>query len=532
MSARQPTVGVVSRFDRISLLAITAVAALLRLPGIEARGRFDADQGTDMLALMRFTREGVWPLLGAKVSVGDLHQGAAYYYLLAPAAWISNADPVAVTVWVALLGIAAVLLTWWFARSIAGSLAGALAGLLLAISPAAIEGSTFIWNPNLIPAFSMLAIGAAWQAHASAATASPRRIAAWWALAIGSAGMVIQLHLLGIIFFAAIGALAALHLRGGRGGRGVAWGIVGGLGVAAVLFLPLLVHELQTGFEEVGRIADYLRTGGGDAAPGAGPVSALAFTLLRIVGWPLVGLVTDVPAVASVLLAVVAGLTAVGILRARGARRTAMWWLVGLLAWSTVALAFAAPSLQTVVPGLPNDHYHAFVGPIVILLVAVPVAGLFEAAMAAWRADPVPARAVAPALLGVGVVVLAVVMLGRKPAHVDPNGGWPAMQAAGQRVAAVVGGDPVSIRGLPDFKAPDAIRFPIEYAGVRVAQTTRDEPRVHEVIVCDRLFEPVMHQRCGGPAERILLGRPDDDLIDRFDASPRTVVSIYGPPPP
>jgi hypothetical protein len=294
-----------------------------------------------------------------------------------------------------------------------------------------------------------------------------------------------------------------------------------------VLFLPLLVHELQTGFEETGRIVEYLRSGGGESAPGTGPVAALAFALLRVVGWPLVGLVTDVPAVASVLLAVVAGLAAIGILRARGAQRTALWWLVGLLAWSTVALAFAAPSLQTVVPGLPNDHYHAFVDPIVILLVAVPAAGLFEAAMAAWRTNPVPARAVAPVVLGVGVAALAVVMLGRKPPHVDPNGGWPAMQAAGQRVAATVDGDPVTIRGLPDFKAPDAIRFPLEYVGIRVVQTTRDAPQIYEVIVCDRLFESVMYQPCGGPAERILLGRPDDNLIDRFDASPRTVVSVY-----
>lgn len=519
-----------SRFDRFALLAITAVAALLRLPGIDARGRFDADQGSDMLALMKFTRDGVWPLLGAKVSVGDLHQGAAYYYLLAPAAWISNDDPVVVTLWVALLGLAAVLLTWWFARSIGGSLAGALAGLLLAISPAAIEGSTFIWNPNLIPAFSMLALGAAWQAHVQASDSSPRRVAAWWALAIGSAGMVIQLHLLGVIFFAAIVLLAALHLRGGRG---VALGIVGGLGIVAVLFLPLLVHEFQTGFEETGRIADYLRNGGGDSAPGAGPVSALAFTLLRIVGWPIVGLVTDVPAIAAVLLAVVAGLTAIGILRARGAARTAMWWLVGLLGWSTVALAFAAPSLQTVVAGLPNDHYHAFVDPVVIILIAVPVAGLFEAAVAWWRADPVPARAIAPAVLGLGVVVLAVVMLGRKPPLVDPNGGWPAMRAAGERVAATVGDGLVSLEGIPSFKSPDAIGFPMARAGVVIVEV---DPRGgalltprHVVLVCDRLFESVVQAACGGPAEDASFG-PDGlpgTLVLRFDASPRTVISVY-----
>ena len=101
-----------SRFDRLSLLLVTAVAALLRLPGIDARGAFDADQGHDMRTLVAFTRDGLVPLLGPKTSVGEFHHGAFYYFLLAPAAAISNGDPVAVTAFIALLGIGAVVLTW------------------------------------------------------------------------------------------------------------------------------------------------------------------------------------------------------------------------------------------------------------------------------------------------------------------------------------------------------------------------------------------------------------------------------------
>jgi hypothetical protein len=519
-----------------------AVAALLRLPGIAARGQFDADQGHDMATLVAFTRDGVVPLLGPKTSVGDFHHGAFYYFLLAPAAALSNGDPVAVTAFIALLGIAAVALTWWLARSIAGPLAGAFAALLLAVSPAGVAQSTFIWNPNPIAFFAVLALAAAWKAHVGGTSgvggateqpgggargaggvARPAAIRAWWAIAIGAAGAVTQLHVLGIVFLVAILGLAVLELRRDRG---VALGIVGGFGLVVLLFVPLLVNELLTNFQETHLMLDYLR--GGDAGSTGGPLSAVAFTLLRVVGWPIVGLVTDVPALAAIALATTVGLAAVGLLQARGLVRTGLAWLAGILVWSTVVLAFAAPSLQRVVAGLPNDHYHAFIDPIVVILIGVPAAGLLEQALAAWRATRRPGAAIASLVIAAGLMALVAVTVIRKPPLVDPDGGWPAMRDAGVRVAGIVGADPIDVRGLPDFKLPDAITFPIEHAGVEVVESSRLMER-YTVVVCDRLFEPVMHQQCGGPAEDVLLGFDTSALVlaDRFDASPRSVVSVY-----
>jgi 4-amino-4-deoxy-L-arabinose transferase-like glycosyltransferase len=163
-------------------------------------------------------------------------------------------------VFIALLGIAAVALTWWLARaiagpaSVAGSVAGALAGLLLAVSPAAIEESTFIWNPNPIGFFAVLALAAAWRGRTSARGSGKR----WWALALGAGGAVTQLHVLGVVFLFAILVLALLDLRRDRS---VAIGIAGGLALVAVLFVPLTVHELQSGFQETRLVLDYLRSG-------------------------------------------------------------------------------------------------------------------------------------------------------------------------------------------------------------------------------------------------------------------------------
>ena len=512
-----------TRFDRLSLALVVGVAALLRLPGIDARGRFDADQGHDMLTLVAFTRDGVVPLLGPKTSVGDFHHGAFYYFLLAPSAALSNGEPVAVTLFLALLGIAAVALTWWLARSIAGPLAGALAGLLLAVSPAAIEQSTFIWNPNPIGFFAALALATAWRARSG----NP----AWWAVALGAAGAVVQLHVLGVVFLVAIVVIALLELRRDRR---VLPGLLAGISLIAIVFLPLMVHELQTGFLETQRVIAYVR--GGDEGTGVGPVAALAFTLLRVVGWPIVGVVTDVPMAAAIVLAVTIGLAALGLLRARGAEQIGLRWLVGILAWSTVALAFVAPSLQRVVPGLPNDHYHAFLDPIVVILIAAPGARLFERALAAWRSTRRPAPAVAGIAIAAGLALLIAVALVRKPPQVDPDGGWPALRAAGERVVATAGSSPIAVWGLPTFKLADAVAFPVAHAGGRV-ESFVDLPSEGALIVvaCDRLFETAIGAACGGPAEDAVIDDAYGDgagarprLIDRFDVPPRTSISVYG----
>jgi hypothetical protein len=526
-----------TRFDRLALASVVVLAALLRLPGLADRGQFDADQGHDMHTLVAFTRDGVIPLLGPKTSVGEFHHGAFYYFLLAPAAAVSNGDAVVVTAFIAILGIGAVALTWWLARSIgtrmagpqSGSLAGFLAGLLLAVSPAAIDESTFIWNPNPIGLFALLSLAAAWRARTGGRPAL-------WAAAIGAAGVVTQLHVLGVVFLIAILALGLLELRRDRG-VGVA--LLGGVGIVVLLFVPLLAHELQNDFSETRGVVAYLTSDTGGI--GGGPVSALAFTLIRVVGWPLVGLVTEAPHAALILLAVTIGLIAWGLWLARGSGGVGYRWLVGLLAWSTLALAFVAPSLQQVVGGLPNDHYHAFVDPVVMILVAIPAAAMFSDAVARWRATRTTAALGATALVGAGLATLLIVEVARMPPWVDSDGGWLRARDAGARIVSVTGAAPVALFGVPAFKLTDGIGYPIEYAGGHLARRIDlfGFPSGSDVfvVVCDRLFEPVLDRPCGGPAEDAFVadlpavqgGTAHPRVVDRFDASPRTAISIYAP---
>jgi len=370
-------------------------------------------------------------------------------------------------------------------------------------------------------------------------------------VAIGSAGAVFQLHVLGIVFLPPILALLVAEIRGAgrRRDKALAGRLVGaglaGLAVVAVLFVPLAIHEVQSDFSETHRVIEYFAASG-QTPDQLDPPARLVFTLFRIVAWPLVGVVTGAPLGAALALALTLALGTWAALTFEGEQRVAVRWLLGTIAWSAVALTVLAPSLQTVVAGLPNDHYHAYLDPVVIVLLSVAGVGLATARrdlapagrdLARVNRDPEaplsrgPAvGVVARAIVAAGVVVLVVIGVTRWPPPTDPNGGWPAAQAAGQRIAQTTGTEQVWVVGVPSFKAPDDIVYAIVAAGGSASGASRlVDP--YEVVACDRLFESVVGLACGGPAEDqrvgIAGGNASAALVSRFDASPRTSVSLY-----
>lgn len=535
--------------DLLVLGAILLLATAVRFIGIATRGGFDGDQGHDALTLLRFVRDGVFPLLGPPTSIGNIHHGAFYYLLLAPAAFISNADPTVIVSWIAAIGVAAVAATWWFARSVGGRVTAAIAGVLMAVSPAAIEESTFIWNPNPIPLFAALAFGCAWRAHA---TGSVR----WWVPALAAGGMVVQLHVLGIVFMPALLALAAsdavrARRRAGHGPEGTlrAAGAAGpiirsvalGLAVAALLFVPLAINELQTGFDEVRHAMAWFAAGGAGESP-LDPIEGFAFTLFRTAGWPLVGLVTAAPVGAILTVSATLVLVAWLMITGRGSEGSVARWLGFTVLWSSAALTVLAPSLQSVVAGLPVDHYHAFLDPAVIVLVALAARSIARGAAPHLGADIAARTLITTALVG-----LLVLQVRQWPPARDPNGGWPAVREAGARVVELAAGRQIDIRGLPIFKTAEGLGFgvvvaagadPAALAATMIA-TDREsallplDPRRVLVVVCDRLFESVLGDACGGPAEARyvarLTGGSVPPVLRVFDLSPRTSVTVFGP---
>jgi hypothetical protein len=512
--------------------AIALLAAFLRFVDLPTRGTWDADQGHDMLVLRDLVQQGAIPLLGPPTSIGDFHHGMLYYLLLAPAAAVSGADPTAVTAWIALGGVVAVAVTGWLARAIAGPIAGIVAALLLAVSASAVEESTFIWNPNLIALSSSIALAASWHAWQT-------RRAAWWVVAGAAAVVTMHCHVLGVILTPVIAGLLVADLRR-RGREGAAGGPNAVLGAAAVWvviallsYVPLAIHELQSDSSELRAAVAFLTGGGGPAAVSL--PARLPIVLLRVLGWPLTGLITAAP-VPTILAAVLVIVLTVwrGWLAPATDERTAIRWLgLGLL-WTVLALAVGASSLATVVLGLPNDHYHAFADPMVVVLVGVGVAALIRRASAPVSA---PAVRLAPAV--VGAVVLAA-LLGWNATHQPPavaaDGGWPAAETAAARILVATGGGPMALDSLPAVKSADAIRFPVERlapGSVVTGASGSQAIRTARVILCDQLFHETIGQDCGGPAEDAaiqgLIGGSSapPTVLDRFEAAPCRWVTIY-----
>ncbi len=440
-----------ARADRLALPALLAVAALLRLPALATRGTWDGDQGHDMLVLRTLVRDGAIPLLGPPTSIGDVHHGAWYYYLLSPAAALTGGDsPLAVVAVIALAGIAAVGVVWWLARAIGGPLAGAVAGALMAVSAATIDESTFIWNPNLIALASAVALAAAWRAWEG-------RDARWWLVAAAGTAVTMQAHVLGVALLPIVAIPFVLDARRrplGRIGVGIA-------ALFALAYLPLVINEVTTGGSELRAAIAYVgqdRSGAETALP-----VRLVIVGLRVVAWPLTGLITTGVGVAAVATAAVGGIVAWRS-RADGAgvaERTAVRWYGLGLAWSVAFLTVTAPSLVSVVPGLPNDHYHAFADPLVVVLAGLGLAALAETVR----------RPLGPALAVGAMVALAGWNLAHVPPAVNPDGGFPAAALAGDRIDAVLGAagvgpdEVVRLRSVPAFKSTEAMAYPLARLG-------------------------------------------------------------------
>jgi hypothetical protein len=523
--------------ERLALLTIIAVAAILRFADLPTRGTFDADQGHDMLVLHDLVARGQIPLLGPPTSIGDFHHGVLYYFLLAPAAWLSGSDPIGVTAAIALAGVLAVPVVWWLGRSIGGPVAGLVAALLMAVSASAVDESTFIWNPNLIALTSGIALAAAWRAWSTGR-------AVWWIVAGAGAIATMHCHVLGtILLFPIVGLLVADAGRRGPGpGRRAILRAGGWVLVLLLLsYVPLAIHELGSNFSEL-RAALAFVSGGGEPSQVA-LLARFGIVAWRVLAWPLTGLITDAPAaamVAAILVIASLGWRASRTSDASDGERTAMRWFAASLAWTIVALTFGATGLAEVVRGLPNDHYHAFADPIVFVVVGLGIAGLarLRPGRTGDEADRGRGQGARAATVGgVAAVVVTLAIVGFNLTHQPPatarDGGWPAAEAAGGRIAIAAGDRPIRLSSLPIFKSTEAMAFPLLWLG-RPATALSADPstppgRAATVVLCDALFTYAIGKDCGGPAEDASVEGAAVSLVDRFEAAPGRWVSIYVP---
>lgn len=201
--------------ENIPVLFILLLAAFFRIYRIDEYLTFLGDEGRDVL-VVKHILDGIGALfqgnlssasenltlLGPTASVGGFFLGPIYYYMMAPALFVANFNPVGPAVMVALFGVATVFLVYFVSRKFFDSYLAALAvSLLYAISPLVILYSRSSWNPNPVPFFSLLMLYLLYRAILNKS---------WKLFAISGVlfGILLQLHYLATF----LGVIVALYV--------------------------------------------------------------------------------------------------------------------------------------------------------------------------------------------------------------------------------------------------------------------------------------------------------------------------------
>lgn len=218
------------RWEWALLAGILILAAALRLgaPGIT---EFKRDEANLSQLGLNLARGRDLPLLGIDSSVGIPNPPINVYLFALP--YVFDSTPLLATLFVGLLNVVAVGLTWCLARRYGGPLAAAVAGVLYAASPWAIIYSRKIWAQDLLPPFvvatvftGLLGLG------------EGKRWARWlhWPLLV----ITIQIHY-GAITLLPLSVLMLLLWR-----QRIPWRNVGiGLLLASLTILPVLAGAIR-----------------------------------------------------------------------------------------------------------------------------------------------------------------------------------------------------------------------------------------------------------------------------------------------
>lgn len=142
----------------IVLGLLLCLAAFLRLYHIDSTTRFIWDEGRDMLAIRNIIVNQDLTFFGPFNEIDSRKDffGVFHYYLMLPALWLADFNPVGPNVFTALLGVAAVALTYAWARNWLDNKSALAMTALMAVSPLVVHYSRWALNPNTIGFFGIL----------------------------------------------------------------------------------------------------------------------------------------------------------------------------------------------------------------------------------------------------------------------------------------------------------------------------------------------------------------------------------------
>jgi hypothetical protein len=143
------------RLEGLALIVILLLAAGLRMgaPGIS---EFKRDEANLSQLALDLARGRSFPLLGIGSSVGLPNAPVSVYLFTVP--FFLGGDPTLATLFVGLLNVVGVGMTWALARRYYGPVAALVAALFYAVSPWGVIFSRKIWAQDLLPPFVIAAL--------------------------------------------------------------------------------------------------------------------------------------------------------------------------------------------------------------------------------------------------------------------------------------------------------------------------------------------------------------------------------------
>lgn len=226
------------RYEFYFAVVIALFSLFLRLWRIDAYLTFLGDEGRDV-RIVRDLLAGNLVFIGPMTSVGNMYLGPLYYYLIAPALWLSRLDPVGPAVMIALLSGLTTFLIWLIGRSWFGRGTALLASFFFAISPVAIIYGRSSWNPNPMPLFALLTIYFLDKARTNSK---------FLPVSVGFFAATLQFHYLGFLLLPVIGLYSLYLIRASfLTGKQMAFFkmIALSLVVFAVSLAPLILFDLK-----------------------------------------------------------------------------------------------------------------------------------------------------------------------------------------------------------------------------------------------------------------------------------------------
>jgi glycosyltransferase AglD len=232
--------------ELVALMAVFALAVALRLPYLWEIPRF-TDEVQEVLWSLSIARGEILPLTAV-----DSYYGPAWSYLLAALFVVLGPDPYLPRLVAMLLGAALVVVTYLFARDVAGRWPAAIAaGLVLSSGGHIVINSHTARSNSITPLLTTAALWLFYRALEDRVWAGPirqntwRRPRPWLLVPTGMLlGLAMQTHL-SVIALAP--GLAAYLLRRGHGLLGSPWPYLAGL-AGIVGYVNMIVYNLQTGF--------------------------------------------------------------------------------------------------------------------------------------------------------------------------------------------------------------------------------------------------------------------------------------------